>query len=81
LVVQDPSRKTPSPAEVADKELLTPEELAVVLGCGRTLAYQLIAERAIPSFTIGRLRRVRRSDVESFVERRIQAAEHEGRSA
>jgi excisionase family DNA binding protein len=75
------SKKTPTPAEVAEKELLTPEELAVVLGCGRTLAYRLIAEREIPSFKIGRLRRVRRSDVNSFIERRVQDTEQEGRTA
>ncbi len=79
--MRNPSKKTPTPAEVANKDLLTPEELAVVLGCGRTMAYQLIAEREIPSLKIGRLRRVRRSDVDSYVERQIQVAEQEGRSA
>jgi excisionase family DNA binding protein len=79
--MESSSKKTPTPAEVADKELLTPEELAVVLGCGRTLAYRMLAERMIPSFKIGRLRRVRRSDVDSFIEQRVQAAEQEGRTA
>jgi excisionase family DNA binding protein len=81
LDVKNPPRKTPTPAEVAGKELLAPEELAVVLGCGRTTAYRLIAERKISSLKIGRLRRVRRSDVDSYVERLIRAAEQEGPSA
>ena len=64
-------KKIPTPAEVRDKEVLTPEELAVVLGCGRTLAYRLLAEKAIPSFRLGSLRRVRRADVTTFIEQRI----------
>jgi hypothetical protein len=42
LDVQNSSKKTPISADVADKELLTPEELAVVLGCRRTLAHRMI---------------------------------------
>ena len=51
----------PSPEEVRVKETLSPEEMAVVLGCGRTMAYRILANSEIPSFTIGRLRRVRRA--------------------
>ena len=76
--MESPSKRTPTLAEVVGKEILAPEELAVVLGCGRTTAYRLIAEGEIPSFTIGRLRRVRRSDVDAFVERRLRDAEREG---
>lgn len=50
-------------------EVLTPEELADYLGCGRTFAYQLLKNGSIPSLKIGRLRRVRRLDVEQFLER------------
>ena len=60
------------------RELLSPEQLASYLGCGRTYAYMLIAENTIPSFTIGRLRRVRRADVDSFVEQRLEAAKEKG---
>jgi excisionase family DNA binding protein len=55
------------------KELLSPEELAEVLGCGRTYAYQLLRNQAIPSFKLGKLRKVRRRDVGRFIEG--QAAE------
>ena len=52
------------------RELLSPEQLADYLGCGRTFAYELLAgpNPAIPSFKIGRLRRVRRVDVDRYVE-------------
>ncbi|MBV9455446.1 MAG: excisionase family DNA-binding protein [Rubrobacter sp.] len=53
----------PSPEEVRAKETLSPEELAVVLGCGRTIAYRILANAEIPSFRIGRLRKVRRVDM------------------
>jgi len=64
-------RKTPTPAEVREKEILTPEEVAVMLACGRTLVYRLLAERVIPSFKIGRLRRVRQADVRDFVDQQM----------
>lgn len=53
------------------RELLSPEQLAEYLGCGRTYAYSLLAgpDPAIPSFKIGRLRRVRRVDVDRYVEK------------
>jgi excisionase family DNA binding protein len=53
------------------RDLLSPEQLADYLGCGRTYAYSLLAgpNPAIPSFKIGRLRRVRRIDVDHYVER------------
>ncbi len=40
--MQNSSKKTPIFADVADKGLLTPEGLAVVLGCRRTLAHRMI---------------------------------------
>jgi excisionase family DNA binding protein len=66
------ARETENPAT---KELLSPEELADFLGCGRTFAYRLLAEKTIPSFTIGRLRRVRLVDAREFIERRLADTE------
>ena len=56
------------------RELLSPEQLAEHLGCGRTYAYSLLAgpNPAIRSFTIGRLRRIRRQDVDSYVAERLR---------
>ncbi len=59
----------------AAREILSPEELADLLGCSRTFAYKLLAEKAIPSFKVGKLRRVRLSDARDFVERRLADAE------
>jgi excisionase family DNA binding protein len=53
--------------------LLSPEQLAQYLGIGRTFAYQLLAKKLIPSFTIGKLRRVRKVDVDRYVEERLSA--------
>jgi excisionase family DNA binding protein len=61
----------------ASKELLSPEELAEVLGCGRTYAYQLLRVQAIPSFKLGKLRKVRRRDVERFIEEQAAASAKE----
>jgi excisionase family DNA binding protein len=71
----DARRKTPTPADVRDKDILSPEELAVVLNIGRTLTYRLIAQKVIPSFRVGRLRRVRRSDVERYVEQQVEGTD------
>lgn len=59
----------------AAKELLSPEELADYLGCGRTYAYQMLARGELPSLKLGRLRKVRRTDVDEFIERRLRSEE------
>ena len=61
-------------ATSAHRELLSPEEMAEMLGCGRTYAYQLLSRREIPSFKLGKLRKVRRRDVERFIEERATAS-------
>jgi len=55
------------PDEPQRREVLSPDQLAEYLGCGRTTVYELLRERRIPSFTVGRLRRIRRRDVEHYV--------------
>ena len=52
----------------ATKEWLTVADLCELLGIGRTLAYQLVAERTIPAVRIGRAIRVRKVDVEEWLE-------------
>lgn len=51
---------------------MSPEELAEFLRLGRTFTYRLLAEGEIPCARIGRLRRVRRTDAEKFVEARME---------
>ena len=52
--------------------LMSPGEVAGVLGLGRTYTYQLLSTGALPSVRIGRLRKVRRTDVEQFIKARLE---------
>ena len=61
--------RTGNARDQATREILSPEELADFLGCSRTFAYKLLAEKSIPSFKVGKLRRVRLSDARDYVER------------
>jgi excisionase family DNA binding protein len=49
------------------RDVLSPEQLAEYLGCGRTVVYQLLREGRIRSFKVGRLRRIRATDVDQFI--------------
>ncbi len=51
--------------------LMSPAELQAWLGCGRTKVYELLQTETggIRSYRIGRLVRVRREDVEDYLER------------
>lgn len=61
--------ETKSPA----REVMSPEDLADYLGLGRTYTYQLLMSGAIPSFKIGRLRRIRRIDVDAYLDERVRS--------
>ena len=63
------------PERSVARELLSPEELAGYLGCGRTFAYQLLAQGELRSLKLGRLRKVRRADVDDFIERQLETTE------
>ena len=56
------------------KCLLSAEELARELGVGRTTAYSLLWSGAIPSMKLGRLRKVRREDVEAYLAECMESA-------
>ncbi len=58
------------------KRLLSADELARELGVGRTTAYSLLWSGTIPSMKVGRLRKVRREDVEAFLAARMERGEH-----
>jgi excisionase family DNA binding protein len=51
------------------KEWFTTDELVGWLGLGRTKTYEMLRSGEIPSYKIGRLRRIRRQDVEAWLER------------
>jgi excisionase family DNA binding protein len=52
--------------------LMSPEELAKFLGLGRTRPYELLTAGTIPSVRIDRLRKIRRTDVDRFVESHLE---------
>jgi excisionase family DNA binding protein len=60
------------------KKLLSAEDLAQRLGVGRTTAYALLWSGTIPSMKVGRLRKVRREDLEAYIEASIERGERGG---
>lgn len=56
-------------AQVQDKEWFTTDELVQWLGLGRTKTYELLRSGELPSYKFGRVRRIRHSDVEVWLER------------
>jgi excisionase family DNA binding protein len=60
--------------------LLSPEQVAQILGIGRTFVFALIANGRLKSLKLGRRRLIPRDEVEAFIdsERERQAAENEG---
>jgi excisionase family DNA binding protein len=65
---------TPNLQAEQTKRLLSAEELAQELGVGRTTAYALLWSGTIPSMKLGRLRRVRREDLDRFISQRMEDA-------
>ncbi len=51
-----------------EAEFFTVAELQEYLSLSRALAYRLIQTREIPSYKIGRCVRVRRADVEAYLD-------------
>ena len=56
-----------------NENLLTIEELCKELGIGRSKAYQLLRNKQIPSGKIGRRILIRRSDVDQYIDRILNA--------
>lgn len=50
-----------------DRLLYTPEQAATVLSFGRSTVYELMAAGALKYVKQGRSRRIRRSDLEAYV--------------
>lgn len=55
--------------QAEDKEWFSPDELWRWLSLGRTKTYELLQSGEIPSHKIGRVRRIRRRDIEVWLER------------
>lgn len=58
-----------------NNSLLSPKQLAAYLACSRAHATKLISDGTIPSFKLGTLRRIRKSDVDAYVERQLSKNE------
>ena len=54
---------------MSEKLLCSPEEAAELLGVGRSQMFELIARREVESFKIGRLRKVPREALTTYIER------------
>ena len=59
---------------IAERLAVTVEEAAHMLGLSRSKLYPMISSGEIPSFKVGRARRVPVWAVESFMERQLQAS-------
>ena len=51
-----------------ETEWMSPEEMRQWLGVGRTKCYELISREEIPSYRIGKLHRIKKIDVERWLE-------------
>jgi excisionase family DNA binding protein len=60
---------TAAPSAPPQRLLLSVAEVATELGCGRDTVYALLTTGALPSVRLGgRLRRIRRTDLTTYVE-------------
>ena len=56
------------PEATVEPVLLSPDQAADALGCGRTQVYALLATNQLRSVKIGRLRRIPTAEVHRYVE-------------
>ena len=56
---------------VLGNRLLNPEEVAKHLGISRSFAYQLLHTGAIPTVRLGKVRRVRPQDLETYIQKNL----------
>jgi len=59
---------------MSDDELLTVEQAADILKIGRTKVYELITAGDLRTVTIGRCRRIRRSDLQAYIAQLAEVA-------
>jgi excisionase family DNA binding protein len=55
-------------SDLERETMISPSELQEWLECGRSMIYKLLATGAIPNYRVGRLIRIRLSDVIAFLE-------------
>ena len=65
-----------------EKLLLKPSEVAQILGIGRSLIYELIARREIPSIRLGRCIRIPNASLQRWIrEQELKVGEFQGETA
>jgi excisionase family DNA binding protein len=64
------SANTQAPTSEELERLLSPRELSRVLGLSLSTTYALLNDGQLPTYRIGRLRKVRQQDVDAFVQSR-----------
>lgn len=56
---------------MTESRLLTVEQAAEYLGCGRSTVYVMLDTGQLPSLKIGKLRRISRTDLDDWIELRM----------
>jgi excisionase family DNA binding protein len=64
-----PVRRIDLDSKETRDSLMSPAQLQAWLGCGRTKVYELLQTGEIRSYRVGRLVRIRKQDLEEFLER------------
>ena len=64
------SANTQAPTSEERDPLLSPRDLSRVLGLSLSTTYALLNDGQLPTYRIGRLRKVRQQDVDAFVQSR-----------
>lgn len=52
------------------EELLTPKEVCQILRIGRSALYEWLARQELPHYKLGRVIRIRETDLKEFLKRR-----------
>jgi excisionase family DNA binding protein len=55
--------------------LLSPEQAAEMLGCHRTMIFEMLARGDVASIKLGRLRRIPASSIDKYIASRLSEAE------
>ncbi|HKS69072.1 MAG TPA: helix-turn-helix domain-containing protein [Ktedonobacterales bacterium] len=74
MTSQDHDRdRSREPVPLSQRLLLRPEEVAAILGLGRSTIYELLRAGELPTVHIGRATRIPARDLHRWIEQRITA--------
>jgi excisionase family DNA binding protein len=67
---------TTEPVELGSPVVMTVEQAAKYVGVGRSTMFEIVVrDGLIPSFKIGRLRKIRRVDVDRWIDKRAESGD------